>query len=291
MRQMALPRGEQARRALGAGRAGMNAIDRDPMTAQLDRQRFCHVHQGGIAGAAAEIAGVAGVAAADVDDAAPTRILHERDDSADTAQRAYILDVEILDQILVDDGFDRAGCGGRPAWVGPAVDQDVQTTQLPRRLGNHALHLLLAGNVGGKRKDAPVRGTSQLPRRRLQIRLGARHDRHIDPFASQFPRNGLADAATAASHDRMLALQSEVHGSLSFKEVTAIFLLHRSLFSLRKPGARVLPDRGDVWNVRDPSGRAAAAQAQYMGPTHPKAAPSSDRSDQRPRPEYGRPRR
>ena len=36
--------GKQARRALGTGRAGMDAIDRDPMTAQLDCQRFCHVH-------------------------------------------------------------------------------------------------------------------------------------------------------------------------------------------------------------------------------------------------------
>jgi hypothetical protein len=131
------------------------------------------------------------------------------------AQRADILDVEILDQILVDDGFDRAGRGGRPARVGPAVDQDVQATQLPRRLGDHALHLLLAGDIGGEGQDAPVRRGRQLPCRRLQIRLGARHDRHIDPFASQFPRNGFANAATAASHDRMLALQSEVHGSLS----------------------------------------------------------------------------
>ena len=48
----------------------MDAIDRDPMTAQLDGQRLCHVHQARITGAAAEIAGVAGVAAADVDDAA-----------------------------------------------------------------------------------------------------------------------------------------------------------------------------------------------------------------------------
>src|SRR5207244_8019760 len=75
---------EQARRALGAGRTGMDAIDRDPMTAQLDGQRFWHVHQPGIAGAAAEIAGVAGVAAADVDDTAPARRLHERDDGAGT---------------------------------------------------------------------------------------------------------------------------------------------------------------------------------------------------------------
>src|SRR6202035_1270950 len=124
MRQMALPRGEsgakscrsassgdtpswvargaeQARRALGAGRAGMDAIDRDPMAAELNCQRFCHVHQGGIAGTAAEIAGVAGVAAADVDDAAPARRLHEGNDGAGTAQRSDIFRVEILQQILV----------------------------------------------------------------------------------------------------------------------------------------------------------------------------------------------
>ena len=46
----------------------------------------------------AEIAGVAGVAAADIDDAAPARRLHERDDSAGTAQRSDILHVEILQQ-------------------------------------------------------------------------------------------------------------------------------------------------------------------------------------------------
>src|SRR4051794_1507556 len=99
----------------------MDAIDRDPMTAQLDGQRFCHVHQAGIAGAAAEIAGVAGVAAADVDDPAPARRLHERDDGAGAAQRPNILDVEILDQILVDNGFDRAGRRGRASGRGPAV--------------------------------------------------------------------------------------------------------------------------------------------------------------------------
>src|ERR1700730_14203843 len=76
---------EQAWRALGAGRAGMDAIDRDPMTAQLDCQRLCHVHHGGIACSAAEIAGVAGVGTADVDDTAPALHLHERDDSAGTA--------------------------------------------------------------------------------------------------------------------------------------------------------------------------------------------------------------
>src|SRR6202043_2005759 len=87
--------GSQARRALGAGRAGMDAIDRDPVTAELDGQRLSHVHEAGIAGAAAEIAGVAGIAAADVDDAAPARVLHVRDDGAGTTQRAHVLHVEI----------------------------------------------------------------------------------------------------------------------------------------------------------------------------------------------------
>src|SRR5215472_16326303 len=242
--------GEQAQGALGAGRTGMNTIDRNPMTTQLDRQRFCHVHQGGIAGATAEIAGVAGVAATDVDDAAPARRLHERDDGAGTAQRAHILDVEILDQILVDDGFDRAGRGGRPAWVGTAVDQDVQTAQLMRRLGDYALHLFLAGDIGGEGQDAPVRRGSKLPRRRLQIPLGARHDRDINPFASQFPRNGLPNAAAAAGHDRMLVLQSEVHGILSLVGVSSIFWIHRLLFSLKEPGARVAGKCGAMHRTR-----------------------------------------
>ena len=183
----------------------MDAIDRDPMTAQLDCERLCHVHQAGIAGAAAEIAGVAGVAAADVDDAAPARRLHERDGSAGTAQRSDILHVEILDQILVDDGFNGAGRGGRAPGRRPAVNQDVEAAQLLCRLGDHAVDLLLAGDIGCEGNDAPVRLGRQLPRRRLQIHLVARHDRHIGPFASQFPRDGFANAPAAAGHDRMLA--------------------------------------------------------------------------------------
>src|SRR5690349_23798284 len=55
----------------------MNAIDGDSMTTQLDSKRLCHVHQTRVTGAAAEIAGVARVAAADVDDAPPTPLLHD----------------------------------------------------------------------------------------------------------------------------------------------------------------------------------------------------------------------
>src|SRR5438105_11749937 len=84
-----------------------------------------------------------------------------------------------------------------PPRRGSAVDQDVQTTQLLCRLGDHAVHLLVAGDIGCKGNDAPVRLGRQLSRRRLQIRLVAGHDRHIDSFAGQFPRDGFADAPTA----------------------------------------------------------------------------------------------
>src|SRR4029077_4947011 len=49
--------------------------------------------------------------------------------------------VEILQTILVDDGFDWAcrGCGS--PWRGAAVNEDVQAAQLLRRLGDHAVHL------------------------------------------------------------------------------------------------------------------------------------------------------
>jgi hypothetical protein len=45
---------------------------------------------------------------------------------------------------------------------------------------DNAVHLLLAGDIGCRGKDAPVRLGRQLSRRRLQIRLVPGHDRHID---------------------------------------------------------------------------------------------------------------
>src|SRR5262249_17807509 len=76
---------KQARRALGACRTRMDAIDRDPVPAQLNRQRLRHVHQAGIACSAAEIARIAGVGPADVDDASPSCLLHQRNDGTATA--------------------------------------------------------------------------------------------------------------------------------------------------------------------------------------------------------------
>jgi hypothetical protein len=114
---------------------------------------------------------------------------------------------------------------------------------------------------------------SCLPRRcrRLVTKGHRRHDRPIDPFASQFPRNGFASAPTAAHHDRMLALQSEVHGTHSLGGVTAILLLRCSLFSLR-PEARVLPDFKTIYGTcLHGSGRGAAVRPRYKGLT-PKAA-------------------
>ena len=90
---------------------------------------------------------------------------------------------------------------------------------------------------------------AQFPRRRLQIRLVPRHDRHIDPFAGQFPRDGFADAPTAAGHDRMLALQSEVHGILSPCRRASIPV---------QPPRIVLPSRTGA-QVRRPVGKIAGA--------------------------------
>jgi hypothetical protein len=126
-------------------------------------------------------------------------------------------------------------CGGRAARRRPAVDQNVQPAELACRLRDRALHLLFAGDIGGKGNDAPVRLMRQLPRRRLQVGLVARHDRHIHALARQFPRNGLADAPAAAGHDRVLALQSKVHGNLRLLAAEVILPLR---YVVRTPSVR-----------------------------------------------------
>ena len=90
----------------------MDTVDRYPVAAQLHRQGLGKVHQGAVARSAAKISGVAGVGAADVDDAAPTLLFQVGDDGAGTAQRPHIFDVEVMDQILIDNGFNGAGSGG-----------------------------------------------------------------------------------------------------------------------------------------------------------------------------------
>src|SRR5438552_3076013 len=52
---------------------------------------------------------------------------------------------------------------------------------------------------------------SGMTRRPLELLLGAGDDRHVDPFAGQLPRDGLADAKAASGHDRVLASEPQVH--------------------------------------------------------------------------------
>ena len=54
-----------------------------------------------------------------------------------------------------------------PPGAEPLFNEDVQAAQLLRRLGDHAVHLLLAGDIGREGNDAPVRidraGASKFP--------------------------------------------------------------------------------------------------------------------------------
>src|SRR5262245_18968994 len=90
----------------------------------------------------------------------------------------------------------------------------MHTAELLRRLVDHAVNLFLAGDIGGKREDAPIGLAGQLPRRRLQVTLIPRNNRNVDPFFGQFSRNSFADTPTPARHDGALALQSEIHATL-----------------------------------------------------------------------------
>src|ERR1700675_4423980 len=104
----------------------MDAVDRNPVAAQLHRQGLSEVHQGTIAGPATEVPGVAGVGATDVDDAAPPLRLQVGDYSPGAAQCPHILHVEVMQQILVDDGFNGTSSRSRASGWGTAVHQNVQ---------------------------------------------------------------------------------------------------------------------------------------------------------------------
>ena len=183
----------------------MDAVDRDAVTAELQRQGAGQVHQGGVAGAAAEIAGRAGVGAADVDDAPPSRRLHVRQGGAAATQSADVLDVEILQQVRVDNRVDTPDRRRRATGRGAAVDQDVQAAELFGRLMRHAIHLLAAGHVGHHRNDALAGFGCQFLGCRRQFRVAACHDRHVHALAGQFQRNRLANAAAAAGDNSLPA--------------------------------------------------------------------------------------
>jgi hypothetical protein len=88
-------------------------------------------------------------------------------------------------------------------------------TQLLGHLGDHAVDLLPAGDVGHEGKNAPVGLAAKLAGSCLQISLIPGNDRHLDPFPGQLSCDGFADTSTTARYEGPLALQSEVHGSFS----------------------------------------------------------------------------
>src|SRR6516164_3441845 len=193
----------------------MNAVDRNTVAPELHRECLCHVHHCAVACAAAEVAGITRIGAADVDDAAPALLLHQRQDSARAPQRTHIFDVEILDQVLVHYRLNRTDGSRRPARCRSAIDEDIYTAHLPRRRGDHLFDLLTARYVSCNRDDPPIGLGSELFRRRCEIRPSACDDRYVDAFASQFSRDCLANSTAAASYNCMLTLQSEIHGACS----------------------------------------------------------------------------
>src|SRR5262249_24905261 len=83
--QLSSAGGEQPWGAFGASRAWVDTVDGNPVAGQLYRQSLSHMYHGTVTRPAAEIAGVTGVGAADVDDAAPTLLFQVGNNSAGAA--------------------------------------------------------------------------------------------------------------------------------------------------------------------------------------------------------------
>ena len=210
--QLLGPGGQQAGGALGARGAGMDAVYGDAELAQLRGQGLGHVHQRGVARAAAEVAGVAGVESADVDDTAKALRFEQGNGGPGAAERADELDVEVADQLLVNEVLDGAGGRGRAAGQRRAVDQDVQSAQGVGGLVDHAVNLLTIGGVKGHGDGAAAGGLGDLRGGRFEIGHGPRADHHVGALAGQFQGDSLADAAAGAAHKCQFAFKSEIHG-------------------------------------------------------------------------------
>ena len=230
--------------------ARMDAIDRRSVTAQLDRQRFGHVHQAGVARAAAEIAGVAGIAAADVDDAAHLAFFM----SGITAREQRSAPTESTLKSSINPSSTTVSIGPVAVAEPPGADPLFMRTCTPPNCCAASAtiwstsSLLVTSAARGRMRRFVSAANSRAVVSRSRFVPG--HDRHIDPFARQFPRDGLADAPAAAGHDRMLVLQSEVHGTLSLSKRPRYLLApmpHCSL--LREFGARVARCRDDAFEL------------------------------------------
>ena len=178
--------------ALGAGDAGVNAIDGDAVATELLRQGAGQVHQRSISGAAAQVPGRTGIGAADVDDASPSRRLHVRDGGAAAPQGAYIFDVEVVQEVVVYHGLDGSNGGRRAAGRGATVDQNMQAAELIGSLVRHAVDLLAARHI---RRHAPRpagRFRPPVPAAvAVQFLPAPRHDGHVHrlrgPVPGQWP--------------------------------------------------------------------------------------------------------
>ena len=73
----------------------MYAVDGYAETAYLIGKSLGQVDHGYVTGASAEVAGVSGIAAADVYDSAPTLLFHEGNGGSGTTQCSHVLYVKI----------------------------------------------------------------------------------------------------------------------------------------------------------------------------------------------------
>ena len=86
------------------------------------------------------------------------------------------------------------------------------------------------------------------------------------PSRANSRANGFADAPTATSHDRMLALQSEVHGTLSPWRPDCDFLASLLIVLSEGTWRKGVAGRWTMYGTcLHSSGRAAAARARHMG--------------------------
>ena len=175
------------------------------------------VHHRDVAGPAAQIAGGASVAAADVDDPAPALFLQEGDGRPRTTQCAHVLHVEVADEGVLVDGINWADGIRRASGQRRAVDKDVQAAQPLGGLGYNPVHLLRIGGVHGDGNDRASRSFGDFLSGRLQVRHSARGDDHVAAFPRQLQGDGLADAPAGTSHECLLVRKSEVHSVTSFQ--------------------------------------------------------------------------
>ena len=141
----------------------MDAIHGDAVAAELHRERPRQVNERGVPRPAAQVPGDAGVAAADVDDPPPARRAHVGDRGAGEAERPQVLDVEVMEQVVVDNGVDVSDRGGRSAGMGPAVDEDVEPPERFDGPFDGAVDVVPLRDVAGERDDLASRFAGRSP--------------------------------------------------------------------------------------------------------------------------------